>query len=132
MHRRSFLPAFAAAARLFAVERDTTVRGKLIEPETLLTADGRRLHLSGDVSTVGVIRDARVVGNEFEAVGILKSPGEFEIGPIHTKAMYVLKNGKRLFITYWCEVCSIRTYTPGTCWCCQENTELDLREREEK
>ena len=97
-------------------------------PATVLTSDGRRIHLTGDVSTEGVIKDARVIGHEFETIGTFKSPGEFEIGPIHTKSMYVLKNGKRLFITYWCEVCSIRTYTPGKCWCCQENTELDLRE----
>ena len=118
----------AAAVRLFAVERDTTLRGKLMGPATVLTSDGRRIHLTGDVSTEGVIKDARVIGNEFETIGTFKSPGEFEIGPIHTKSMYVLKNGNRLFITYWCEVCSIRTYTPGKCWCCQENTELDLRE----
>jgi hypothetical protein len=31
-------------------------------------------------------------------------------------------------VTYWCEVCAIRTYTPGECMCCQENTELDLRD----
>jgi hypothetical protein len=121
----------AAAVRLFAVERGTTVRGKLIQPATLLTPDGRRIHLTGDASTEGVMKDARVIGNELEVIGTFKSPGEFEIGPIHTKSMYVLKNGKRLFITYWCEVCSIRTYTPGKCWCCQENTELDLREHQE-
>jgi hypothetical protein len=118
----------AGAIRLFAFERDTTLRGKLVEPATIQTLDGRRIHLSGDVSTEGVIKDVRVVGDELELLGTFKSPGEFQIGPIYTKAMYVLKGGKRLFITYWCEVCSIRTYTPGKCWCCQENTELDLRE----
>ena len=114
--------------RLFAAERGTTVRGKLVGPATVQTPDGRRIHLSGDTSTEGVVKDARVIGNDFEMTGTFKSPEEFEIGLIHTKSMYIHKNGKRLFITYWCEVCSIRTYTPGMCWCCQENTELDLRE----
>ncbi len=118
----------AAAVRLFAVERDTTLRGKLTRPAALQASDGRQLHLTGDASTQGVIKDARVIGNELELIGTFKAPGEFEIGPIYTKSMYLLKDGKRLFITYWCEVCSIRTYTPGKCWCCQENTELDLRE----
>ena len=26
-------------------------------------------------------------------------------------------------------VCSIRTYTPGICYCCQDETALDLREK---
>lgn len=128
MNRRSFIPALAITARLFAVARDTTLRGKLIQPAVFLTTEGRRIHLAGDAATEGVIKDARVVGKEFEIIGTFKSPGEFEVGPIHTRSMFVLNNGKRLFVTYWCEVCSIRTYTPGKCWCCQENTELDLRE----
>ncbi len=132
MHRRLFIPALAAAAKLFAVDRSESIRGKLAEPFTLVTPDGRRIHLTGDASTAGVVKDARLMGNELEAVGTFSAPGEFEIGPIHTKSMYIIKAGKRLFITYWCEVCSIRTYTPGTCWCCQEETELDLREPEEK
>jgi hypothetical protein len=31
-------------------------------------------------------------------------------------------------VTYWCAVCAIRTFTPGICWCCREETELDLLE----
>jgi hypothetical protein len=31
-------------------------------------------------------------------------------------------------ITYWCDVCSIRAYTPGPCVCCQQETTLDLRD----
>ena len=118
----------AFSMRLVAADRNTTLRGKLIQPSTLLTQEGRRIQLAGDASTMGVVNDSRVVGIEFEVIGTFKSPGEFEIGPIHTKSMYVLKNSHRLFITYWCEVCSIRTYTPGKCWCCQEQTELDLKE----
>ena len=117
------------AARLFAADLGTALRGKLIQPSTLLTQEGRRIQLAGDASTIGVVKDSRVIGNELEVMGTFKAPGEFEIGPIHTKSMYVLKNGQRLFVTYWCEVCSIRTYTPGKCWCCQEETELDLKER---
>ena len=38
------------------------------------------------------------------------------------------KDGHVKVITYWCDVCSIRTYTPGPCWCCQKETLLDLRD----
>ena len=32
-------------------------------------------------------------------------------------------------VSYWCEVCSIRTFTPGVCMCCQDETAVDLKER---
>jgi hypothetical protein len=75
------------------------------------------------------LRDERVIGSEFELVGERGQGGVFVVDPIHKKAMFVVRGGKRLFVTYWCDICSIRTYTPGKCWCCQEETELDIRER---
>ena len=42
--------------------------------------------------------------------------------------MLVHRDGKKYTISYWCPVCSIRTYTPGKCMCCQEETHLDLEE----
>ncbi len=78
---------------------------------------------------MGVFLDKRVRGLTFQLTGVLQPSGTFEVGPIHTKSMVVLKDARKLFVTYWCDICSIRTYTPGICWCCQEETELDLRER---
>ena len=105
------------------------IRGKLATSKTnpeLNTGDGRRIPLTGDAPTIGVLGDDRLQGVDFEAAG---TPGEkFQIDPIHTKAMFVHKDGKKLMITYWCDVCYIRTYTPGICWCCQKETDLDLRE----
>jgi hypothetical protein len=72
-----------------------------------------------------------VWGTDFEAIGHFNSPDHFEIDPIHTRSMFVHKDGQRLMITYWCDVCYIRTYTPGTCVCCQKYTDLDLRESDE-
>ena len=66
-----------------------------------------------------------------EAIGHFNAPDHFEIDRIHTRAMFVHKNGKRLMITYWCDVCYIRTYTPGNCVCCQKYTDLDLRESDD-
>lgn len=76
--------------------------------------------------------DKRLAGVDFEVKGAYTTPNRFRIDPIHTKAMFVHKGGKRLYITYWCDVCSIRSYAPGKCWCCQEDTELDLRESYER
>ena len=113
-------------------ESETHVRGRLAEGDAIVTPGGERITVTGDAPTMGVVRDARVFGFDFEAVGKFTEPGKFVIDPIHTKAIYTWKDGKRLFITYWCDVCSIRTYTPGTCWCCQEETVLDPRERYDK
>jgi hypothetical protein len=80
---------------------------------------------------MGVLRDERLAGDDFEVIGHLKDPQHFLIDPITSKAMFVHKDGKRLYITYWCDVCYIRTYTPGKCVCCQKYTDLDLRESDE-
>jgi hypothetical protein len=111
-------------------DRKESVRGKLIQGSALQTGDGRVIRLKGDEPTMGVLKDPRVVGSDFEVVGAFTTPESFQIEPIHTRSMFVHKDGKRLIVTYWCGVCYIRTYTPGICWCCQDETELDLIERE--
>jgi hypothetical protein len=111
-----------------------TARGKLTKsPDkkpVLETSDHKLLYLDGDEQTVKVLNDERLAGSDFEALGRNTSPDHFEIDPIHDRAMFVHKDGKRLMITYWCDVCYIRTYSPGPCWCCQRYTDLDLRESE--
>ncbi len=110
-----------------------SVRGKLAEhagKPALETAPGKFVYLEGDPDTTGVIRDKQLRNFDFEARGRFLAPDRFRIAPIHTGAMRVYKDGKPRRITYWCATCSIRTYTPGTCWCCQEETALDLRDPE--
>ena len=34
------------------------------------------------------------------------------------------KNGKKLEVLYWCEVCAIASLRPGPCACCQDAVEL--------
>ena len=63
-----------------------------------------------------------------EVFGIPSMNGKFRVDPIHKRNMFVHKEGKRLMISYWCSVCSIRTWQPGSCLCCQDETELDLGE----
>jgi hypothetical protein len=118
-----------AAASLADTPGASTIRGKLVQgddkPAIELT-DHRLIALDGDESTRGVLKDKRLAGADMEAAGHFVNPNLFHVGPIYTKALHVYKNGKRLSVSYWCSTCSIRTYTPGTCVCCQEETALDL------
>ncbi len=110
-----------------------SLRGRLTQkegqPSALTLAEGKSVRLEGDGQTSGVLQDARLKDADFEVLGAMKPDGTFLIEPIHKRAVFVHKDGKRLYVTYWCAVCAIRTYTPGQCWCCQDDTALDLREK---
>lgn len=84
--------------------------------------------LSGDAPTLLVLDDERLLGKDFEAEGTPGPNGSFSIAPIHTKPMFVYLNGRRLGVSYWCDICYIRTYSPGACWCCQEYTKFDPKD----
>jgi hypothetical protein len=109
-----------------------TVRGKLTEtpgkPPAVITAEGKRIELDGDQETRGVLNDKRLDGFDLQAKGHFTAPGRFQVDPIHTRAILAYKDGRARLVTYWCDTCSIRTYTPGLCWCCQKETTLDLRD----
>jgi hypothetical protein len=134
MRRRDVLLLLALPAACFAEAIGATagsavaptIRGKLTErdgkPAIELT-DHRLIAVDGDESTRGVLKDTRLAGADLQAVGHFASPD-----PIYTKALHVYKNGKRFSVSYWCATCSIRTYTPGTCVCCQAETDLDLQD----
>ncbi|MDX2154557.1 MAG: hypothetical protein SFV54_27695 [Bryobacteraceae bacterium] len=131
MTRRRFaFLAMAAAPAAAAGDGETSVRGRLgaQDGRPVLRTAGGVVFLEGDKDTLGVLRDERLANADFEAVGQRSGKDRFVIQPIFKRAMYVHKDGKRLMVTYWCAVCAIRSYTPGVCWCCQEETALDLRE----
>lgn len=111
----------------------TSLRGRLLagEPPTVETAGGERVPVDGDEQVRAVLRDKRVIGSEFEVVGQKSAKGVFQAAPIHENPLFIHRGGKRLYVTYWCDVCAIRTRAPGICWCCQEETELDLRDRKD-
>lgn len=131
--RRRFLVLLpcTAVAVLAADTQGAPHRGKLVKSPggkpALQTRDGKLILLSGDADTVGVLNDERLAGADFEVLGT-QSGDVVAIDPIYSAALFAYKDGKRLRVTYWCDVCAIRTYTPGLCWCCRENTELDLRD----
>jgi hypothetical protein len=124
---------FALAADLHAGE---TLRGKLVlrdgKPPVVETAEHKLVTLDGDEPTRKVLGDLRLNGFEVEAKGRFTAPDRFLIDPIHTRSMLVRQDGKLRMVTYWCDICSIRSFTPGPCVCCQRETTLDLRDPDER
>ena len=113
-----------------------TLRGTLAisagHAPALVTAEGREVKLDGDPDTRKILDDPRLNGFEVEAKGHFTAPGRFAIAPIHTRAIMVRRDGKLMLITYFCELCNIRAWTPGPCACCQRETTLELRDPGEK
>jgi hypothetical protein len=112
------------------------MRGKLIvhdgQPAEVETAEHKIVKLDGDESTRKVLGDSRLNGFQVEAHGHFTAPDRFLIDPIHTHALLVRQDGELKLVTYWCNICSIRAYTPGPCVCCQRETTLDLRDPDQQ
>ncbi len=124
-----------AACALASDVPGISIRGKLTrspdKQPALDPGNHKLIYLKGDHDTMDVLNDERLAGADLEAIGHFTEPDHFTIGPITSKSMFVHKDGKRLMITYWCDVCYIRTYSPGKCVCCQKYTDLDLRDHDE-
>jgi hypothetical protein len=108
------------------------LRGKLTQragqPPAVETADHKLVGIEGDEAAMKVLNDRRLNGVELEASGHYTAPDHFKVDPNHARSVLVRKDGKLKMITYWCDVCSIRSYEPGPCWCCQQETVLDIRD----
>jgi hypothetical protein len=122
----------AALACLIAAEpqQSVSVRGKLTvhegAPASVETPDHKLVTLDGDAVTRKVLSDERLNGFAIEARGHFTAPDRFAIDPSHTHSLLVRQNGRLKLVSYWCNICSIRAYTPGPCVCCQRETTLDL------
>lgn len=132
MERRLFLLLPWAVPVWAAAPDPQTVRGRLIQEESrpprIRTRSGQVVELAGDAQTVAVLRDDRLGKEDFEAAGHFTDPTHFQVDPIYKRALFVYRGGKRLVVTYWCEICAIRTYAPGECQCCHNETALDPRD----
>lgn len=99
------------------------LRGRLRQekgkPPVIQTADKKTYTVSGDEFTEAQMADPKLNGREMELEGRFAGPGHFEATQIFT-----IKSGQRYKVTYWCDICSIRTHMPGRCMCCQADTEL--------
>ena len=132
--RRALLSALAVGCLAAAPKsaQSETVRGKLKQRgeqgPALETSDHGLVTLDGDEAAIKTLRDKRVDGFALEVTGHFTSPGHFQIDANHARSVLVRKDGKLKMITYWCDVCSIRSYEPGPCWCCQAETVLQLRD----
>ncbi len=126
------------AASVFAAEPQpaTTLRGKLHTDQgkgaTVETPDHKMVSLDGDDVVRKVLADDRLEGFEIEAKGHFTAPDRFDVNPSHTHSLLVRKDGKLKLVSYWCDICSIRAYTPGPCVCCQRETTLDLRDPDQQ
>lgn len=124
MRRRLLLMAPLAVA---LKGEGTAVRGRLRAGRKLETSAGV-IALEGDAEVAKVLDDERLFGSDVEVEGESAGPGKFRIAGIHTKPVWVHQKGERLGVSYWCDICYIRTYSPGQCWCCQEETRLDPKD----
>lgn len=118
--------AFANDEAAAAAQLRGTLEAQSDDVAGLRLPDGSFVRLNGDDQTVKVLHDQRLQGLDFEVLGERKQNGEFSILPIHLAALFTYQEGKRLRVTYYCDVCAIRTYSPGLCMCCRENTRVDL------
>jgi hypothetical protein len=126
VNRRGFFAIFVAGASFLRAAAQS-LRGRLRNEPPSLEVNGQQIALTGDDETKLVLADARLNGLDFEVLGTRTSENAFTIEPIHLRALFVHRNGERLMVTYWCDVCYIRTFSPGLCWCCRKDTDLDLR-----
>ncbi|MGA2271243.1 MAG: hypothetical protein ABSH44_22470 [Bryobacteraceae bacterium] len=130
-----FLMLAAGCAFAADLPPSEALRGKLVlrdgQPPALETAAHKLVTLDGDEPTTKVLGDKRLNGFNVEAKGHFTAPDHFLIDPIHTRGLLVRQGGKLRMVTYWCDTCSIRSYTPGPCVCCQRETTLDLRDPDE-
>ena len=127
-----YLLAFTAICLAADTPESVMLRGKLTvregKPASVETPDHQRVELTGDEATLKVLADGRLNGFEIQAKGKFTAPGRFTIDPIHTRSLLVQEKGRLKMVTYWCDICAIRAYTPGPCACCQRETTLDLRD----
>lgn len=124
---------FAAAAFAADTRDGAVARGKIavrLGKPVFETSDHQVVQLDGDEPTLKVLGDKRLIGFEAQAKGRYTAAGRFTIDPLHTSALLVNDHGKFKLVTYWCEICAIRSFTPGPCVCCQRYTDLDLRDPE--
>ena len=132
MTRRDLILLLPAVLVPLQAETGSSLRGRLRQESgsapVLIPDGGGAVVLEGDPDTINVLRDPRLKAEEFEVHGTAAPPDAFRIDPIHSRSLFVWRKGRKLVITYWCEVCAIRAWTPGKCQCCQDDLALDPRD----
>jgi hypothetical protein len=100
------------AGLCWGTQPELSIRGKLVQRDGVpyLDSAGKLVTLEGEPETMQVLRDARLKGEDLEIIGHYTAPAKFAVGPFYeSKSNFVHKGGKKYTISYWFEVCSIRT-----------------------
>jgi len=84
------------------------------------TADGRLITLLRTRNSEALFADARLREKEL----ILKGPFNATTGGMEAIVFRSVKGGVAHSLFYWCDICTIRSITPGECVCCREPVEL--------
>lgn len=93
----------------------------------LETPAGELIPVLADWRGKAFYQDERLRDRPVELVGIRRR----DLPYLQVLMVYVIdEDGRRLFMDYWCEVCSIAMYEIKPCECCQGETKLRLREEE--
>ena len=125
------IPAFAASPAGAGAPASSEIRGKLIQPESgpvSLDTGSVKIEIRADKDSDSVLHDRRLAPLEIALHGHAIDATHFQLDPFFLKPVYAVKNGKEMLVTYYCDVCSIRYYTPGRCVCCQQETRVDLHD----
>ena len=84
------------------------------------TADGRLVTLLRTRNSEALFADARLREKEL----ILRGPFNATTGGMEAIVFRSVKGGVAHSLFYWCDICTIRSITPGECVCCREPVEL--------
>src|ERR1044072_7612039 len=118
------------AAHAADLSKSTVLEGRLKVQQgkapVVETKDHQSIILEGDETATKVLNDARLNGYEVQARGHMSGQYRFVVDPSHNHSLLVRDKGKLKLVSYWYDICSIRSFTPGPCVCCQRETALDL------
>ncbi len=109
-----------ALARKYGVRLDADAAESLVALET---AGGELLPIMKEARGRGFWKDERLRGVDLELM-IRRYQG---VPLVQVLRVFRLKDGKKLELDYWCEVCAIQMFELKQCECCQGPTVL--RER---
>jgi hypothetical protein len=125
------IPVFAASSATAGSAAASEIRGKLIQPASgpvSIDTGSAKIEIKADNDSNSVLHDSRLAPLEIALHGHPIDATHFQLDPFYQKPIYAVKNGKEMLVTYYCDVCSIRYYTPGRCVCCQQETRVDLHD----
>ena len=125
------IPAFAGSPAGTGTPASSEIRGKLIQPANgpvSLDTGSTRIEIRADKDSDSILHDHRLAQLDIALHGHAIDAAHFQLDPFFLKPIYAMKDGKEMLVTYYCDVCSIRYYTPGRCSCCQEETRVDLHD----